>query len=75
LKFFSLKEVKPVAQKPVKKEKTVDDILAPITDEGKNEEDALPEPSKEDWLNDDNAPTNLKNLPKPSNDADWLQDF
>ncbi len=75
LKFFSLKEVKPVAQKPAKKEKTVDDILAPITDEGKNEETALPEPSREDWLNDDNAPTNLKNLPKPSNDADWLQDF
>ncbi len=74
LKFFARKEIMKKTPTPAKKEKTVEDILAPITDEGKTEL-ALPEPSKEDWLNDDNAPVNLKNLPKPSNDADWLQDF
>lgn len=74
LKFFTLKEIKKIKKAP-KKEKTVDDILAPITDETKSEEVVLPEPSKEDWLNEDNAPLNLKNLPKPSDDSDWLQDF
>jgi hypothetical protein len=74
MKFFSLAEIK---KKPatVKKEKTVDDILAPLTEENQATEATLPEPSKEDWLNDDNAPANLKNLPKPSDDADWLQDI
>ncbi|MGZ3789303.1 MAG: hypothetical protein ACXVLQ_12315 [Bacteriovorax sp.] len=74
LKFFALREIKKV-KKPGKKEKTVDDILAPITGEGKLEEVVLPEPSNEDWTNEDNSPLNLKNLPKPSDDADWLQDF
>lgn len=74
-KFFSLKEAKKQAAKIEKKEKSVDDILAPITGEGQAEQIILPEPSSEDWLNDDNAPINLKNLPKPSDDADWLQDF
>jgi hypothetical protein len=74
LKFFTLKEVKPV-KKAVVSKKTVEDILAPITDEAQAPEAILPEPSKDDWLNQDNAPLNLKNLPKPSNDADWLQDF
>lgn len=74
MKFFSFVEIK---KKPVtvKKEKSVDDILAPIIDENPAAEATLPEPSKEDWLNDDNAPANLKNLPKPSDDADWLQDI
>lgn len=75
LKFFALKKVPTAAAKPEKKEKTVDDILAPITDSDKAPTLSLPEPSKEDWLEDENAPTNLKNLPKPSDDADWLQDF
>lgn len=75
LKFFSIKELKKKTAKIEKKEKSVDDILAPITDEGRIQPTNLPEPSPEDWLNDENAPTNLKNLPKPSDDADWLQDF
>lgn len=74
LKFFSLAEAKK-DKKPAKKEKSVDEILAPITEETPAAEATLPEPSKEDWLNDDNAPANLKNLPKPSDDADWLQDI
>lgn len=75
LKFFSIQELKKKTAKIEKKEKSVDDILAPITDEGRIQPTNLPEPSPEDWLNDENAPTNLKNLPKPSDDADWLQDF
>lgn len=74
LKFFALKEMKKPKKAP-KKEKTIDEILAPVTDETKQEELVLPEPSKENWLNEEDAPINLKNLPKPSNDADWLQDF
>lgn len=74
-KFFVLKNMPTAVAKPEKKEKTVDDILAPITDSDKAPAQSLPEPSKEDWLEDENAPTNLKNLPKPSDDADWLQDF
>lgn len=75
LKFFSLKKVKKQVVKVQKTEKSVDDILAPITDEGKAPPTVLPKPSSEDWLEDENAPLNLKNLPKPSDDADWLQDF
>lgn len=75
MKFFSLALIKQT-KKPAKKEKSVDEILAPIiTDESAPSEATLPEPSKENWLNDDNAPANLKNLPKPSDDADWLEDI
>lgn len=75
LKFFSLKAPKAAKVPVAAKEKSVDDILAPITNENPASEAPLPEPSKEDWLNDDNAPANLKNLPKPADDADWLQDI
>lgn len=74
LKFFSLKEIK-VFKKTVPPVKTVEDILNPITEETNSTDAILPEPSREDWINQDNAPLNLKNLPKPSDDADWLQDF
>ena len=74
LKFFSLKEFKLIKKAAIK-EKSLDDILAPLTDESQPSEATLPGPSKEDWLNEDNAPFDLKNLPKPSNDADWLQDL
>jgi hypothetical protein len=74
LKYFSLKEI-TIQKKAVKVEKSIDDILAPITGEPRPAEPKIPTPSKEDWLNEDNAPINLKNLPKPSDDADWLQDF
>ena len=74
LKFFSMKAFKPT-QSPGKKEKSVQDILAPLTDEDQTPSIILPKPSNEDWLNNDNAPANLKNLPKPVNDADWLQDL
>lgn len=75
LKFFSLKKITKKIIAPVKKDKSVDDILAPITDENKAQQPPLPEPATEDWLSNENTPTNLKNLPKPSDDADWLQDF
>jgi len=75
LKFFGQQARKPVKKAAAQKEKSVEDILAPITEENAPTEATLPEPSKEDWLIDDNAPANLKNLPKPSDDADWLQDI
>lgn len=75
LKFFSRKPLKKQAVKAEKREKSVEDILSPITDEGKSMQPALPEPSKEDWLRDDNSPSSLKNLPKPKDNADWLEDF
>lgn len=75
MKFFTQVEVKKTKNTTAKKEKSVEDILAPVTDENAVPEATLPEPSKEDWLNEDNAPANLKNLPKPSDDADWLQDI
>lgn len=75
LKFFSIKPLKKKAAKVEKKEKSVEDILAPINGEDHTKQPALPEPSKEDWLKDDNSPTSLKNLPKPKDDADWLEDF
>ena len=82
LKFFTLKEIK-IPKKKVIKEKTVEDILTPLTEpltESHTEKsppinNSFPMPSNEDWLNEDNPPLNLKNLPKPSDDADWLQDF
>jgi hypothetical protein len=75
LKFFSLKEVVPPKKQEIIAEKTVEDILAPITENPKQKDSNLPAPSKEDWLQQDNAPLNLKNIPKPTDDADWLQDF
>jgi hypothetical protein len=74
LKYFSIKEIKN-EQKVVKKSKTVNDILAPLTDPPQETTPTLPGPSLEDWTQEENTPPALKNLPKPSNDADWLQDF
>lgn len=75
LKFFVLEVLTP-AKQPVEplpsKEKSVEQILSPVTG---GSPDDLPEPSNENWLEDENSPPELKNLPKPSNDADWLQDF
>lgn len=77
LRFFALRE--PIApKKSVKpKEKSVDEILAPITEELETPTlpEALPVPSKEDWLNNEDTPANLKNLPKPTDDANWLEDI
>jgi hypothetical protein len=73
LKLFNIRKPKPSIK--LKKEKSVDEILAPITNLNPQSPTSLPEPSNENWLNDDNAPANLKNLPKPSDDADWLQDI
>ncbi|MBP9681409.1 MAG: hypothetical protein KBD76_08385 [Bacteriovorax sp.] len=74
LKFFSLKEIKK-DKKVIKQSKSVDEILAPLTGAQQENSPSLPEPSPEDWTQEENTPQNLKNLPKPSNDADWLQDF
>ena len=77
--FKSFSEVKPTQQSnaqktilPKPENKSVEDILAPITNEGQNE---LPEPTQENWLEEGNLPDSLKNLPKPTNDAEWLEDF
>jgi len=74
LKFFAVKESTPVkAKAPVATgQKSVEDILAPITDISPAD---LPRPTEENWLEDENTPASLQNLPKPSNDAEWLQDF
>lgn len=75
LKFFSIK-TKEIRTAPKKaqptKEKTVDDILGPLTNESPV---VLPLPSEESWLEEENTPDGLKILPKPSNDADWLEDI
>ena len=78
LKFFSIKVASGPATKAkpgvVKEdgEKSVEDILSPIIDPSGSD---LPQPSQENWLEEENAPPALQNLPKPSNDADWLEDF
>lgn len=78
LKFFSLKEAKPQPVLPKPSEKTVDDILAPTlgtSPAAPLSAQDLPKPTEENWLEDENVPSGLKNLPNPSNDANWLQDF
>jgi hypothetical protein len=76
LKFFSIKtegiKTAPVKVVTPKEEKTVDDILGPLTGGGPV---VLPVPSEENWVEEENVPPALKNLPKPSDDADWLQDI
>ena len=81
LKFFSIKTLqpKPASSATAPTDKSVEDILAPIVEtplpKAPTSPLDLPKPTQENWLQDDNAPSGLKNLPKPSNDADWLQDF
>ncbi len=76
LKLFSIKinvSAEPKRKEKVAvKDKSVEDILGPLTTE---ETEVLPAPSAENWLMEENSPPELENLPKPSNDADWLQDF
>lgn len=75
LKFFAIKDaaLAPVqAPTDSQQQKSVEDILAPVL--GTQPGD-LPKPTQENWLDDENTPASLQNLPKPSNDADWLQDF
>lgn len=73
-KFKSLSEVAPSSAKilPISPNKSVEDILAPVTGDASSD---LPPPIKEKWLEDENLPNSLKNLPKPTNDASWLEDF
>jgi hypothetical protein len=61
------------------KKRSVEEIIdAPSTltdDEIKNTSELiLPKPSNEVWL-EENTPFNLEKLPKPTNDAGWLQDI
>lgn len=75
LKFFSIKEIALSPLRPrnmPQEQKSVDDILAPVLNESPMD---LPVPTQENWLDDENTPPALQNLPKPSNDAEWLQDF
>lgn len=76
LKFFAIKESTTAPAKPTvdaAEQKSVDDILAPITNPPSSAD--LPSPSQENWIEDENTPPELQNLPKPNNDADWLEDF
>jgi hypothetical protein len=82
MKFFTVKEIKARAAQAAipRPEKSVEDILAPLDPSPTSPASAaaaqdLPKPVQENWLEDKNAPSGLKNLPIPSNDADWLQDF
>lgn len=74
LKFFSVQNVSNVKKESTlaDDQKTVDDILAPITD---TTPIILPKPTQENWVEEENAPATLQNLPKPNNNADWLEDF
>lgn len=76
LKLFSIKSnvsaIPKRHEKSPAKEKSVEDILGPLDSE---KLEPLPAPSAENWLIEENSPLDLENLPKPSNDADWLQDF
>jgi hypothetical protein len=79
LKFFKIVErKKPIIIREKSENETnngsksVEEILAPLTGVAPNE---LPKPSLDNWLKEENNPPALQNLPKPNNDADWLQDF
>ena len=77
LKFFIVKEASgpsaPAKAGVMREEnqKSVEEILSPLT----NPPTDLPAPSQENWLEEENAPPALQNLPKPTNDANWLEDF
>lgn len=75
LKFFKVEIAKslPANIEAPKEGKSVEEILSPLTDSLNPAN--LPTPSQENWLEEENTPPELKNLPKPSNDADWLEDF
>ena len=74
LKFFRTKVIAPLKKGPPlsNEQKSVEDILAPITDITPQD---LPKPTQENWAEEENAPPTLQNLPKPNNNADWLQAF
>jgi len=72
LKYFKLElpTTNPIAKSSKQSEKSVEDIL-----DGEPAPQKMPIPVEEDWSEDKNSPLDLKKLPKPSNDADWLQDI
>ncbi len=80
LKLFSIKSLVTANPKHHSKNqsekkggvKSVEDILGPLDSE---KLESLPAPSNDNWSLEENSPLELKNLPKASNDADWLQDF
>jgi hypothetical protein len=75
LKFFTLQVIDKSPLEHKNEVKSVEDILSPILEENNISPDQLPKPSSENWLIDENVPNSLKNLPKPADDANWLQDF
>jgi hypothetical protein len=60
----------PISKLSKQSEKSVEDIL-----DGDNFPSKMPIPIEDDWSDDKNSPIDLKKLPKPTNDADWLQDI
>lgn len=72
MKYFKLESSASISKTKVakQKEKSVEDIL-----EGEPGPVKLPIPIDENWSEDKNSPIDLKKLPKPTNDADWLQDI
>jgi hypothetical protein len=80
-KFFTVSELKttPVLNK---NSKTVEEILNDTAESLEEEsvalptaKEKLPAPALEEWTEEKSSPLDIKKLPKPSVDADWLQDF
>jgi hypothetical protein len=82
-KFFTLKNRPKKKDRPVPKNtsKSVEDIIDDVPETLEEEAETLPssinlpKPSSEDWTKEDSSPIDIKKLPKPADDADWLQDF
>jgi hypothetical protein len=80
-KFFTTTELK-IAPTLNKNSKTVEEILNDTAESLEEESVALPNakeklptPAQEGWTEEKSSPLDIKKLPKPSVDADWLQDF
>ena len=82
LTLFKISEIKLVPLSPKENQKSVEDILEDVPQTLEEEaiksppnEHKLPTPVNEKWTDDKSSVIDVKNLPKPTNDADWLQDF
>lgn len=76
LRTFSIEDYKISSEGMAKKAKTVEEILDGAENlEQEAEIPNLPKPSNENWIEEDSSPLDLKKLPKPTDDSDWLQDI
>lgn len=74
-KFFQVAKIEEKKLTDLKKDKSIEDILAPVTNENLPGNPPLPKPIEGEWPDNDFTPDKLKNLPKATDEADWLQDF